>query len=283
MLFSRTDGSLQVHDQTGPPLHGVLRPDWVKCAGIPQNAKYHAIICTSVPALIDLLITWSVVLIIVSAWLYVIQTSWLLLWISRQKSEFRSSSAPVFRSGGRAGGIGSAKRLRWRSFITGASWLHTSCTLSSAGLPAWACPVRTLCEASSPTFSLFISLSHSQLVLSRGIHPSLLPPIFFPAVPAALSTSLSAPSFLTPPSSSSSSSSSYLNLLSSVISILFICPGETSRAERESVCVCVCVFVCVYTQRMAQSSGAGGKQLWEPVKQAAGPVNVPRRQSTLLG
>lgn len=55
MLFSRTGGSLQVQEQTGPPLYGDLRPDWVKCAGMPQNPKCQAIICTSAPALIRLL------------------------------------------------------------------------------------------------------------------------------------------------------------------------------------------------------------------------------------
>ena len=154
-------------------------------------------------------------------------------------------SAPVFRSGGRAGGIGSLKRLRWRSFITGASWLHTSCTLSSAGLPAWACPVRTLWEASSPTFSLFISLSHSQLVLSRGIHPSLLPPIFFFFCCPSCSLYLSLCPLLPHPS---------LLLLLLLSQPPFLCHFHPVRMSRRDVAgwawesVCECVFVCVYIE-----------------------------------
>lgn len=107
------------------------------------------------------------------------------------------------------------------------------CTVWYAGLPLCVCTVCTLHGVSSSFLSL--SLSHSQLVLSRGIHPSLLPP-FLCCPSCSLYLSLSAASFCTPPSSSSPSFSfSYLNLLSSVISLLFMCPGEALRTNR--VCV----------------------------------------------
>ena len=32
--------SLSVHEQAGVPLYGVLCPDWIKCAGLPENSYY---------------------------------------------------------------------------------------------------------------------------------------------------------------------------------------------------------------------------------------------------
>lgn len=124
-----------------------------------------------------------------------------------------------------------AKRLKFHNQSVMAA---DFCTVGYAGLPLCVCTVCTLHEVSSSFLSL--SLSHSQLVLSRGIHPSLLTPFFVLSQLLSLPLSLSAPSFCTPPSSSSPSFSfSYLNLLSSVISLLFMCPGEALRTNR--VCV----------------------------------------------
>ena len=147
------------------------------------------------------------------------------------------------------------------SFITGASWLLTQCTLWYVGPPLCVRPVCTLREVSS-SLSQSLSLSHSQLVLSRGIHPFLLPP-FFPAVPATLYLFLPPPflPFPPPPPPPPPPPS---------ISTSFPC-CSCVPARRRTPSVCVCMY------------RGDGSRIREPVKQATGPAGLPRRRSLFLG
>lgn len=142
------------------------------------------------------------------------------------------STALVFICKGNKMRIKMAKMLKFRNQSVMAADL---CTVWYAGLPLCVCTVCTLHGVSSSFLSL--SLSHSQLVLSRGIHPSLLPPFLCcPSCSLYLSLSL-CPLLLHP-------SLLFLPLLLLLLSKPpFLCHFPAVHVSRRGVADRVCVHI----------------------------------------